>query len=828
MNNLFELDTKWKNIIDYNDTFLKDYEIGTDASIDKTVIAFLNDMCNNLTKETFIEDSKIIDPKPYIRLLENCNKEILKKLSENSLDNYKHNKESLNEREFEETIKPNFDSLKKNYAFLEQKLNKVLINNNNKGLLNLIQNLQQKLERNNGYKNNVELLKHYLYFYKIVEENDVENKQNLEDLYDTKISNIYKFEISELDREQIEKQSVVNKDMSLTLERLMSLSKKLEQKNVKLIKVSGFINFIKNKFESSILEDFTLLHENLYNNVEHDSEVIYLGLNLIIDIYNKMNMNKKNNLIDIFVDNHPILSNMTSANIHLFSSSLSTNNTRITLKDIDTYQDEKFVDFLDNNILKIIHKESDIIKKIFEKSEKLYFDTTSKLITKILIDKVKPLTTKIIKHANERLTSESYLIIIKSLYKHLKSSLQEVNEKFAFCEDLNQFIKVELLNFNKKQFQIDLNKTLNILFDKELKYITVHKLPISSLNGLKELMKKNENKDFIEIVKHINLIQNEEQNNNKLQNLGQKTMTQFNSLLKHNEMDTSQNSLMNVKLNIANFSILEFLNNLIYISTLQKELLINEADIKLSKEQMMVLINTMVEEYMMKNFEIFYSVNKKESKLLSNIAEFFELVELTQSQIISYYNIMNEFFENSPNFGLLDKLENCINVLYIQYLLQFNESIEKILKTQNRKDYLIDNRNMLVNEGTQSFNNLEKYMNDLLLQFVNLKSSSMMNFIDMLLQNLYKHLLKNYKKFDVNIAGGLVMNKDILNLYNCLENYSPNVVKVEVLNKFKLLKELVGIFTMRDLNNVRYLIDNSIYLKKSREVKINDYVKKRV
>ena len=135
---------------------------------------------------------------------------------------------------------------------------------------------------------------------------------------------------------------------------------------------------------------------------------------------------------------------------------------------------------------------------------------------------------------------------------------------------------------------------------------------------------------------------------------------------------------------------------------------------------------------------------------------------------------------------------------------------------------------MLVNEGTQSFNNLEKYMNDLLLQFVNLKSSSMMNFIDMLLQNLYKHLLKNYKKFDVNIAGGLVMNKDILNLYNCLENYSPNVVKVEVLNKFKLLKELVGIFTMRDLNNVRYLIDNSIYLKKSREVKINDYVKKRV
>ena len=210
------------------------------------------------------------------------------------------------------------------------------------------------------------------------------------------------------------------------------------------------------------------------------------------------------------------------------------------------------------------------------------------------------------------------------------------------------------------------------------------------------------------------------------------------------------------------------------------------------------------------------------------MAEFFDLIERTQSQIISYYNMMNELFGNMTNFGLLDKLEICINVLYIQYLLQFSDNVEKILKTQNRKDYLIDNRNMLVNEGTQSFNNLEKYINDLLHQFVEIKSTSMTNFIDMLLQNLYKHLLKNYKKFDVNLAGGLFMNKDILNLYNCLDNYSPNVVKAEVLSKFKLLKELVGIFTMRDLNNVRYLIDNSIYLKKSSEVRINDYIKKRV
>ncbi|CAI8501897.1 unnamed protein product [Hanseniaspora opuntiae] len=135
---------------------------------------------------------------------------------------------------------------------------------------------------------------------------------------------------------------------------------------------------------------------------------------------------------------------------------------------------------------------------------------------------------------------------------------------------------------------------------------------------------------------------------------------------------------------------------------------------------------------------------------------------------------------------------------------------------------------MLVSDGTQSFNNLEKYMHDILSQFSNVKSSAMNTFVDMLLQNLYKHLLKNYKKFDVNMAGGLVMNKDILNLYNCLDSYSPEIVKVEVLNKFKLLKELVAIFTMRDLNNVRYLIDNSIYLKKSTEIRINEYIKKRV
>ncbi|SGZ41359.1 uncharacterized protein HGUI_03560 [Hanseniaspora guilliermondii] len=826
MNNLFELDTKWKNIIDYNDTFLKDYEVGTDPSIDKTVIAFLNDMCNNLTKETFIKDSKIIDPKPYIRLLENCNKEIMKKLAENSLDNYKHNKESLNEREFEENIKPNFDMLKKNYVFLEQKMNKVLINNNNKGLLNLIQSLQLKLEKHNGYKQNVDLLKHYLYFFKLAQNIDTSDKDSLEDLYETSVSSIYKFEISELDKLEIERQSIINKEMCVVLEKLVTLSKKLEQKNPKLSKTTFLIDYIMKNFENSILEDFSLLHENLYNNVEHDTEVIYLGLNLIIDIYNKMNVD--NNLIDVFVDKHPYLSTIKPDQFQMFSTSLITTNLNINLNDINNYNDEKFIDFLDNKILKIIQRESEIIQKIFENKEKLYVDTTSKLIHKILIDKVKPLTTKIINNAKNKLNAESYLIILYNLSKILRQRLGDLNERYMFTKDINSFMNTELLNFTTKQFQVDLHKTLNILFEKELKYITTQKLPSSSLNGVKELLRKYESKDFIQIINHINQINVEEQNNNKFQNLSQKTMTQFNSLLKHNDMDSSQGSLMNVSVSVSNFSLLGFLQKLKHVDTLQRELLMNEMDIISSKEQMATLINGMVEEYILRNFEIFYYIKKKDNKLLVSMQEFFELIELAQDQILQYYKIMDDSFNKSLKLTLVDKLENCINVLYIQYLLQFNEGVEKILKTQNRKDYLIDNRNMLVNDGTQSFNNLEKYMHDMLTQLTNVKSSSMNTFVDMLLQNLYKHLLKNYKKFDVNLAGGLVMNKDILNLYNCLESYSPEVVKVEVLNKFKLLKELVAIFTMRDLNNVRYLIDNSIYLKKSTEIRINEYIKKRV
>lgn len=826
MNNLFELDTKWKNIINYNDTFLKDYEIGTDPSIDKTVIAFLNDMCNNLTNETFIEDSKIIDPKPYIRLLENCNKEIMKKLAENSLDNYKHNKETLNEREFEENIKPNFDMLKKNYAFLEQKMNKILINNNNKGLLNLIQSLQLKLEKHNGYKQNVDLLQHYLYFFKLAQNVDTSDKDSLEDLYETNVSSIYKFEISELDKLQIERQSVTNEDMCVVLQKLVTLSKKLEQKNPKLSKTTFLINYIMKNFENSILEDFSLLHENLYNNHEHDTEVIYLGLNLIIDIYNKMNMD--NNLIDVFVDKHPYLSSITPDQFQMFSTSLTTPNFNINLNDIDNYNDEKFVDFLDNKILMIIQRESEIIQKIFEKKEKLYIDTTSRFIHKVLMDKVKPLTVKIINNAKNRMSAESYLIILYNLSKILKHRLSDLNERYMFTKEINAFINNELLNFTTKQCQIDLNKTLNIIFDKELTYITAQKLPSSSLNGVKELLRKYESKDFIQIINHINLINVEEQSNNKFQNLSQKTMTQFNSLLKHTDADNSQGSLVNVSLNVRNFSLVGFLQKLQHVDTLQRELLMNELDVTSSKEQMLTLINGMVEEYILRNFEIFYYINKKDNKLLSSMQNFFELIELAQDQILQYYKIMDECFKKSLKLTLVDKLENCINVLYIQYLLQFNEAIEKILKTQNRKDYLIDNRNMLVNEGTQSFNNLEKYMHDILSQFSNVKSSAMNTFVDMLLQNLYKHLLKNYKKFDVNMAGGLVMNKDILNLYNCLDSYSPEIVKFEVLNKFKLLKELVAIFTMRDLNNVRYLIDNSIYLKKSTEIRINEYIKKRV
>ncbi|CAI8501841.1 unnamed protein product [Hanseniaspora opuntiae] len=647
MNNLFELDTKWKNIINYNDTFLKDYEIGTDPSIDKTVIAFLNDMCNNLTNETFIEDSKIIDPKPYIRLLENCNKEIMKKLAENSLDNYKHNKETLNEREFEENIKPNFDMLKKNYAFFRTKNEQDSDKQQQQGIIEPDSKSSIEIGRSIMDTSKMLIYCNTTYtFFKLAQNVDTSDKDSLEDLYETNVSRIYKFEISELDKLQIERQSVTNEDMCVVLQKLVTLSKKLEQKNPKLSKTTFLINYIMKNFENSILEDFSLLHENLYNNHEHDTEVIYLGLNLIIDIYNKMNMD--NNLIDVFVDKHPYLSSITPDQFQMFSTSLTTPNFNINLNDIDKYNDEKFVDFLDNKILMIIQRESEIIQKIFEKKEKLYIDTTSRFIHKVLMDKVKPLTVKIINNSKNRMSAESYLIILYNLSKILKHRLSDLNERYMFTKDINAFINNELLNFTTKQCQIDLNKTLNIIFDKELKYITAQKLPSSSLNGVKELLRKYESKDFIQIINHINLINVEEQSNNKFQNLSQKTMTQFNSLLKHTDVDNSQGSLVNVSLNVRNFSLVGFLQKLQHVDTLQRELLMNELDVTSSKEQMLTLINGMVDEYILRNFEIFYYINKKDNKLLSSMQNFFELIELAQDQILQYYKIMDECFQEEP------------------------------------------------------------------------------------------------------------------------------------------------------------------------------------
>ena len=86
----------------------------------------------------------------------------------------------------------------------------------------------------------------------------------------------------------------------------------------------------------------------------------------------------------------------------------------------------------------------------------------------------------------------------------------------------------------------------------------------------------------------------------------------------------------------------------------------------------------------------------------------------------------------------------------------------------------------------------------------------------------------NYKKFEVNQAGGLTINSDIVNLYNTIEPYQSTVVNSTTLDNFKLLKELVAIFTMKDLNSVRYLIENSIYLRKNTNLNLHEYVKKRV
>lgn len=883
MNGLFELDSKWKNIIDYDNTFLKEYETRGNESSDKQVVAFLNDVCESLGQD--YNNNKFVDPKPYIRLLENCSKEISKKLANNSLDSYKYKNEQITEYEknFNQLVvtnlEPGLQDLKGDFDLIEKKLNKILTNNKtnngnqdlNKGLLSLIQNLRLRLGKNNKHLSNIKLLQHYEYFYQLVQKHNCNNEDEIEEVFDLHVLPLYKFEITELDSEQIERQAPVNKAMSVVLTRLSKLATKLDKNNnganKDIEKISKLIYFTKSQFEKCIMDDFTLLYENLYNNSdgEHDEACIYECLNLIIFLWNNMKT-AGDSLIDIFVDMHPFLKKLhleDEKSFSLYSSILSNEKGTVEVSLSEDFHDAKFELFV-NQILSVINKEIDIIGKIFT-DQTLFLETCNKFIKKIMITKVKPVCEMIISYGINNLQAIQYCKIIQSLFNFLYENISPITNVFEFVdEDIETFIKKELfLNFDKKQFQLYLNKSLNLLANKLLKNIHSQQIPPSSLNDLKNLLKKNEQKNYMSILKEVNKSSNigksdiTEDNATKLLNsFGQRTLTQFNSLLKHAETNGddslmsptesySNNSVISsfkaqspspsvakVTLDIDRFSIYGLLENVVYLFAVQKDVLSSSLDDwEMSKQQILATLNNIVDNYFIRNLEIFYYFNK--SNLLSGIDSLFQIMAKQESQIRLYFKCVIDLFgfrEDLIDYSLLNKIENIINILYIKVVLEFNDVITKALKLQNKKDYVINNNNRkkLVNdaESTEAFKIIINTTSKILAQFD--ESTNAKSFLEIVLNNLYKMLLNNYKKFEVNPAGGLIMNSDIVNLYNTIEQYQLTIVSPTTLDEFKLLKELVAVFTMNDLNSVRYLVENSIYLKKNVGLHINEYIKKRV
>ncbi|XBW36238.1 hypothetical protein QEN19_001819 [Hanseniaspora menglaensis] len=883
MNGLFELDQKWKSIIDYDETFLKEYQVETNTSTDKTVVAFLNDVCNSLNQDFSV--SKIADPKPYIRLLENCNKEIAKKIATNSLDSYKYKPEQIieQEKQFNKLItnkfEPTFQTCNKHFETIEKKLNKILTNNNvnsnnkelSKGLLNLLQNLQIKLEKNNKYISNVKLLRHYEYFTHVAKSFKFENSDELENIYDSHVSPEYKFEIVDLDAQQLKIQGPINTKTSVVLTRLCKLAAKLNINNSKndnfTKKVNELIFYTKSQFENSMMEDFTLLYENLCNNDtgEHDEEVIYTYLNLIISLLNNMRANN-DSLIDIFVDMHPFLKNLhfdDEKSISLYASILapldSGNSIEINLT--NDFHDAKFETFL-AQILKLINKEIGIIRRIFTE-ESLFLDTCNKFIKRIILTKVKPVCSKVITYAINNLQAIQYLKVLQSYFNFLFDNLSPIVDVFKFVEnDIESFIKQQLLgNFDKKHCQLYLNKSINMM-TSQLKNISTQQLPPSSLNELKVLLKKNEKKNYISILNEGNKESSSSNDHSEtetpaklLNSFGQRTLTQFNSLLKHNDLgsdnsasasndtvtkvsNTLQNKSMSPSLgtskdilNIDNFSIVGLIENVIYLYSIQKDLFSSSTeDLKSSKEQLLVSLNGLIDNYFIRNFEIFYHYYK--NNLVSGISIFSKLIFKQQSQLKIYFKTMINLFDLKEQFidySLLSRIEKIINMLYIQTILEFDYVIEKALKLQSKKTYIINNKSRGTSsspETTQTLSIITNTVADVLSQFE--EYNNINNLLEILLGNLFTALLKNYKKFDVNPAGGLLINSEIVNLYNTIEAYQSTVVNNGTLDNFKLLKELVAIFTMNDMNSVRYLVENSIYLKKRSNINLNEYIKRRV
>lgn len=811
MNAIYELDTKWKEILDAKD-FLGGLTVNEFVSeLSKDEIQKQNLLSNG----SFSGVSQLeLDPKPFIRTFESVLKE-LKKLQKDmhskssqlskqvSQIEVIHAKKTLRLNEELKEIVDDFDGL-------DHKLSNVT---------QVVSPLGTKLERSirkkNSYIKSVELVTYYASIYET---------GKCEELNELLLSNDWKSMLCG----------------SMVLKSLLSLAKKIDTRSMpKTLEVSSAIESLANSFEAQILSAFNEAYRE--NNFQHLSH-----LACVLNRYNN-----GVNVIKNFIEQHEYFSEASNGFDKNITSILTDEEFKSNLSNPDIHPlhvDHKIASYT-NQVFSVIKDESMIVSKVFDSKTPLVM---SLFIEKVFAEKLRPLLTFLL-NSSLSLSSLAYIRSLHGYYSVLNSLVKELTEFFAntgldddsklsMClEKLLKSLFSDILFDQSKYFEVE-KRTLesilaqktsdfNVLYEKEIRQRGLS----NKLNDCKDYhmlpelqyLSSQQSSRFSQLNSYIkNKLERrlEHENSEVSSNVQSKeyndtfTLLNVDSMLKYSVESLAR--VMELVPSRAGYFTLELVQ--IFMIGVMDSFI--EAGLEVSYQQLFNL-DTSRDTFL--DFSFLRNISKA-TEMISVVSTYFKSIVLPllqnsseiKNQVIS---LVNAYFRRS---------ELLINVLLESTVNMLSNKFIFVLSKQKKKDFLSKSQELL-DHDTETTAELVAVLNQVQVEArIYLKNENLISFLENVGEQLFDLLLKHYRKFQVSSTGGVIVTKDIISYQTTVESWNVP----QLIEKFAILRELSNLFTvqpelLQSLTNEGHLtnFDRSIideYISKREDYNQDGFMKK--
>ncbi|SCU81814.1 LADA_0C01222g1_1 [Lachancea dasiensis] len=779
MNSLYELDSKWRDLLKLNN-FLGGL----------TVHEFVQEISNENSLRDRAANTgawEHLDPKPYIRTFESTVKE-LQKLKTEASDKEGHLEQEVAKFELLHAqrvlqLRDNLKSIVRDSDALDSKLTNVT-----QVVAPLGEKLEKSIKQKNMYIKSVELISHYSEFH---------TKGFSHELELLKGSRAWKSRAR----------------AAILAKNLLILAKKIETKSLPTtVATTTAIEKYAEDMENQFLVEF--------NSAYRDSD--FEQLTEIAIILNRYNNGL--NVIQSFINQHAYFADLVGdEDDFMFDEAFKSK-----ISDIDYHSicyEKTIIQNLDE-IETVIKEESKVVKQVFEKQCAYVMQL---FVQRIFTQKIQP-SIEMLLNASLSLSDLAFVRMLYALFALVGQFVKDLSEYFHF-QDMDS--KGEIASSLERCFGDAFSKMIYDrtkyfeLEKRSLEHALVLKTSNFCLKHDKQIYARALNAKLVNGASFTHDLDLQE-----LSSTSSGKLSQINHFLK-SQLEKEKKRLMTPELTgsttdgkpeglLSNsidpsFSV-QGIDGMLKcaIESIARimELVPSKANEFTYEIVETVLIGT-IGSYVEAGLEVAYSEMLEQDLTRNSEVQLFYLDYVAKSTEIlslisaSIKTVVLPLFVNSPDTkkaiisitnNYIRRCELLMNIVVDETIIAFTQRFVTSLSKQKKKDFLSSSQDILDND-TLPAAEIIRDLNSLYPQVSSyLKSENLKSFLQQIGGNLCLYLFDHYKKFQVSSVGGIIVTKDIIGIQTAIEEWSVD----PLLDDFATLRELANLFTVQpeELNSL--------------------------